>query len=31
MVFFALLNGVVLVRVVVLESMGCVCGWCGSA
>ena len=31
MVFCALLNGGVLVRVVVLESTGCVCGWCGGA
>ena len=30
MVFYDLLNGVVLVRVV-LESVGCVCGWCGGA
>jgi hypothetical protein len=31
MVFYDLLNGVVLVRFVVLESAGCVCGWCGGA
>jgi hypothetical protein len=33
MVFYVLLNGVVLVRGVVFESAGCVCvcGWCGGA
>jgi hypothetical protein len=31
MVFYALLNHVVLVRVVVLESVDWVCGWCGGA
>ena len=30
MVFYVLLNGAVLMGVV-LESAGCVCGWCGGA
>ena len=30
MVFYAPLNGAVFVGVVVLESAGCVCGWCGG-